>query len=154
MAASTVRFESSVVIDLPPEEVFGRLADLASYRGWMHRDGLFRQCTLTSDGPVGLGTTYEDATRMGTFEGEITEYAAPTRIAFRETLRMFGSVMSEARPSYTLEREDGSTVVHHVAVGELFGPMRLMRPAAAWMANRERSRTLRSLERSFEPARG
>ena len=153
MATSIVRFESSTRIDRPIDEVFARLADLPAYTAWMHRDGLFRRCSLTSDGPVQRGTTYEDATRMGTFEGEVTAYEAPTRLAFRETLRWFGRPVSEARPEYTLESDGNGTLVHHVAVGELYGLMRLMKPGAAWMAERERTRTLRSVERSWEPAR-
>jgi uncharacterized protein YndB with AHSA1/START domain len=138
------------VIRAPIGEVFARLADVPAYGRWMHRTGLFRRCGLTSDGPVRAGTTYFDATRMGTFEGEVTEFAAPSRIAFRETLRWFGSPMSQARPEYFLEEDGDATVVHHVAVGELFGAMRLMKPAAALMANAERTRTLNSLKRSFE----
>ena len=148
--SSTVRFESHVVVDRPIEEVFDRLADLPGYVRWMHHDGLFRGCVTTSDGPVRKGTTYRDATRMGTFVGEVVEYDAPTRLAFREQLSWFGSVLSEARPAYTLESDGTSTVVHHVAEGELYGWMRLMRPGAAWMADRERSRTLRSLQRSWQ----
>ena len=150
MASSEVRFESTVVIDAPIEDVFDRLADLSSYARWMHHDGLFRRCTLTSDPPVRLGTTYADATRMGTFDGEVVEYVRPTRLAFRETLRWFGRPVSEARTEYTLEADGGSTVVRHVAVGELFTWMRAMKPGAAWMADRERPRTLRSLGRSLE----
>jgi uncharacterized protein YndB with AHSA1/START domain len=150
VASSVLRFESSIVINGPIDEVFDRLADLPSYTQWMHRDGLFRRCTLTSDPPVRLGTTYADVTRMGTFDGEVIEYVRPTRLAFRETLQWFGRPMSQARPEYTLEADGSSTVVHHVAVGELFGWMRGMKPGAAWMANRERSRTLHSLERSWE----
>jgi uncharacterized protein YndB with AHSA1/START domain len=150
MAASTVRFESQILIDRPIEEVFARLADLPGYTGWMHRDGLFRRCRVTSEGPVEQGTTYDDVTRMGTFAGEVTEYVAPTRLAFRETLRWFGRTMSVAMPAYTLDGDATSTRVHHVAVGELHGVMRLMKPGAAWMAKRERSRTLRSLARSWQ----
>jgi uncharacterized protein YndB with AHSA1/START domain len=150
VSTSIVRFESRTRIDRPIEEVFGRLADLPAYTRWMHHDGLFRGCILTSEGPVRQGTTYDDATRMGTFEGEVTEHATPTRIAFRETLRWFGAPVSAALPEYTLERDGSATVIHHVAVGELYGWMRLMKPGAAWMAKRERSRTLRSLERSWE----
>jgi uncharacterized protein YndB with AHSA1/START domain len=146
-----VRFESDLVIDRPIDEVFERLADLPRYGTWMHRTGLFRRCTLTSAEPIHQGTTYRDATRMGTFVGEVTELEAPTRIAFRETLRWFGSPMSQARPEYTLEGDETSTRIHHVAVGELYGPMRFMKPAAAWMANRERAHTLSSLKRSLEP---
>jgi uncharacterized protein YndB with AHSA1/START domain len=150
VAESIVRFESSTVIQRPISEVFERLADLPGYGRWMHRTGLFRGCSLRSEAPVRPGTTYLDSTRMGTFNGEVTEFVPSTRIAFRETLHWFGSPMTQARPEYSLEGEGSATVVHHVAVGELYGWMRFMKPAAAWMANRERSRTLNSLKRSLE----
>jgi uncharacterized protein YndB with AHSA1/START domain len=108
----------------------------------MHRTGLFRRCRLTSEAPIRQGTTYVDSTWMGSFDGEVTQFVPPTRIAFQETLRWFGSPMSQARPEYLLEGHDAATTVHHVAVGELYGWMRLMKPAAALLANRERSRTL------------
>ena len=75
MASSTVRFESRIVIRRPVGVVFERLADLPGYGQWMHRTGLFRRCGLTSAGPVRKGTTYVDATRMGTYEGEVTDLA-------------------------------------------------------------------------------
>jgi uncharacterized protein YndB with AHSA1/START domain len=150
VAESIVRFESHAVIQRPMSEVFERLADLPAYRGWMHRSGLFRECSLTSEVPVRQGTTYVDSTRMGRFDGEVIEFVPPTRIAFKETLRWFGSPMTQARPEYTLEGDESETLVHHVAVGELYGWMRFMKPAAAWMANRERSGTLNSLKRSLE----
>ena len=77
----------------------------------MHRTGLFRRCGLISEGPVRQGTTYFDATRMGTFEGEVTEFAPPSRLAFRETLRWFGSQMTQARPEYSLEADEDATVL-------------------------------------------
>ena len=150
MASSTIRFESRTVIRRPVEVVFERLADVPDYGRWMHRTGLFRRCGLTSASPVRQGTTYFDATRVGTFEGDVTEFLPPSRIAFRETLRWFGSGMTQARPEYFLEGDEDATVVHHVAVGELFGWMRVMKPAAALMAKVERTRTLSSLKRSLE----
>lgn len=154
MGTSVVRFESRIEIQRPVADVFERLADLAGYGSWMHRTGLFRRCSLTSEAPVRAGTTYRDATRMGTFTGEVTEYEPPGRLAFCETVSWFGSPVSQARPEYDLEGDDGTTVVHHVAVGELYGWMRLMKPGAALMARSERSRTLRSLKRSFESGGG
>ncbi len=150
MASSTIRFESQTVIRRPVEVVFERLADLPGYGRWMHRTGMFRRSGLTSANPVRKGTTYFDATRMGTFEGEVTEFAPASHLAFRETLRWFGSPMTEARPEYILDGDDDETIVHHVATGELFGLMRLMKPAAALMAKYERTRTLNSLKRSLE----
>jgi hypothetical protein len=58
--------------------------------------------------------------------------------------------MTQARPEYFLEGDEDETVVHHIAVGELFGWMRFMKPAAALLAKVERTRTLNSLRRSLE----
>ena len=99
---------------------------------------------------MGLGTAYFDATRMGTFRGEVTDYQPPTRLGFRETLRWFGSDMMVARPEYVLEADRETTIVHHVAEGELFGMMRVMKPVAALLARSERARTVESLRRSLE----
>ena len=125
-------------------------ANLDGYGTWMHRTGLFRRSGRTSDGPLGPGTAYFDATRMGTYRGEVTDFERPSRIGFRETLRWFGSTVTEARPEYFLEVDQERTIVHHVAEGELFGWMRLMKPAAALLARSERARTLKSLRRSLE----
>jgi len=149
-ASTTVRYETGTTIDRPISDVFGRLADLAGYGTWMHRTGLFRRSGQISDGPLALGTAYFDATRMGTFHGEVTDYEPPARIGFRETLRWFGSDLMEARPEYILEADRDKTIVHHVAEGELFGMMRLMKPIAALLARSERTRTVESLRRSLE----
>jgi len=151
-ASTSIRYETSATIDRPISEVFGRLADVNDYRTWMRRTGVFRRSGQTSDGPLGLGTAYFDATRMGTFRGEVTDYDPPGRIGFRETLRWFGSDLMEARPNYTLEADHDRTIVHHVAEGELFGAMRLMKPIAALLAKSERARTVKSLRRSLESA--
>ena len=148
--ASTVRYEGTTTIDRPIDEVFARLANLNAYGTWMHRTGLFRRTGQTSDGPLGAGTAYFDATRMGTFRGEVTDYQPPSRIGFRETLRLFGSELMEARPEFSLEAKGDRTIVHHVAEGDLFGVMRLMKPVAALMARMERSRTIASLKRSLD----
>jgi uncharacterized protein YndB with AHSA1/START domain len=148
--ATTVRFETQTTIDRPIGDVFARLVDLDGYQGWMHRTGLFRRSGRTAEGPLGPGTAYFDATRMGTFRGYVTDYQSPSRIGFRETLRLFGSDLMEARPEYFLEADQGRTIVHHIAEGELFGLMRLMKPVAALLARSERTRTVKSLRRSLE----
>ena len=66
-ASTTVRYETRTTIDRPISEVFARLTDLDGYTTRMRRTGLFRRSGQTSDGPLGLGTGYFDATRMGTF---------------------------------------------------------------------------------------
>ena len=149
-ASTTVRYETRTTIDRPIDDVFARLADVDRYGTWMRRTGLFRRSGQTSDGPLGLGTAYFDATRMGTFRGEVTRYDPPTRIGFTETLRWFGSELMEARPEYILDADGDKTTVHHVAEGELFGMMRLMKPLAGLLARSERARTVEALRRSLE----
>jgi uncharacterized protein YndB with AHSA1/START domain len=149
-ASTTIRYETRTTIDRPISDVFALLADLDGYRTWMRRTGLFRRSGQTSDGRLGVGSAYFDATRMGTFRGEVTEYEPLARIGFRETLRWFGSDLMEARPEYLLEPDRDRTIVHHIAEGELFGVMRLMKPVAALLARSERTRTLKSLRRSLE----
>src|SRR4051794_8149764 len=149
-ASTTIRYETRTTIDRPISDVFARLADVDGYRTWMRRTGVFRRSGRTSDGPLGPGTAYFDATRMGTFRGAVTDYEPPSRLGFRETLRWFGSDLMEARPAYILEADGDKTIVHHVAEGELFGMMRLMKPVAALLARSERARTVESLRRSLE----
>ena len=149
-ASTTVRYETRTSIDRPIGDVFARLADLDGYGTWMRRTGLFRRSGQSTEGPVDRGTAYIDATWMGTFRGEVSDYAPPGRIGFRETLHLFGADLMEARPAYVLEADRDTTIVHHVAEGELFGIMRLMRPVAALLARSERTRTVESLKRSLE----
>lgn len=153
MSGSEIRFTSRTVVEQPVAEVFDRLAQLPAYGRWMHHSGLFRRCRLTSAPPVREGTTYVDHTWMGRFDGVVVEFVPPTRIAFRESLRWFGRPVTAASPGYVLEADGAGTVVHHVAVGELYGWMRIARPVAAGLARWERMRTLTSLARSFGPAR-
>jgi uncharacterized protein YndB with AHSA1/START domain len=147
--STTVRYEARKTIDRPIGDVFARLADLDGYGTWMHRTGLFRRCGQTPGGPIGPSSRRRSTPFLGTFRGEVTDYQPPSRIGFRETLRWFGSDLMEARPEYFLEADRNRTIVHHVAAGELFGLMRLMKPVAALLASSERARTLESSRRSL-----
>ena len=148
--SSTTRFESTITIDRPIDEVFARITDVGGYRTWMPRTGLFGSSRQTSGGPTGRGTTFIDSTRMGRLAGEVTEFERPTRVAFCESMRVIGRELLQVRPSYSLTANGSRTVVHHVAEDELFGVMRLMKPMVAWMSKGERTRVLTSLKRSLE----
>ncbi len=148
-----MRVELNTLVGRPIEDVFGRLTDLSDYSRWMPKLGIFVRCAQTSEGPVGIGTTYYDRGRMGTFRGEIVEFHAPTRVAFRESLRWLGVNVMEARPAYELVPTQTGTEVHHTAEGQLFGIFRLMEPVVAWVARGERKRTVEALKRSLEQER-
>ena len=153
VAESIVRFELHTVIHEDPSAKSSNVsricrATAAGCTAPVCSAGAASRRSRRSDG----GRPYVDSTRMGTFDGEVTEFAPPTRIASRETLRWFSYPIPQARPEYSLEGDESATVVHHVAVGELYGWMRFHEACRSkdWMANRERSRTLNSLKRSLE----
>ena len=144
------RVELNVVIARPIGDVFGRLTDLSEYSRWMPKLGVFIRSSQTSEGPVGVGTTYYDKGWMGTFFGEIEEFHAPTTVAFREKLRWLGVPVMEARARYEMVPTRTGTEVHHIADGRLFGIFNIMHPVVAWMARGERGRTVHALKDSLE----
>ena len=148
-----VRVELDMSIARPIDDVFGRLTDLSDYSRWMPTLAVFIRSGQTSEGPVGVGTTYYDKGWMGTFRGEIAEFQAPTRIAFKEKLQWLGVTVMEARPEYELVSTQTGTEVHHTAEARLYGIFNVMKPVVAWMARAERGRTVRALKDSLEQGR-
>jgi len=151
--AQMVRIELDIVIARPIDDVFGRLTELSEYSRWMPKLGIFIETRQTSEGPLGVGTTYYDKGWMGTFVGEIVKFRSPTRVAFKETLRWFGVTVIEARPEYELVSTQTGTEVHHTADARLFGIFNVMQPVVAWMARGERRRTGQALKDSLERGR-
>jgi uncharacterized protein YndB with AHSA1/START domain len=147
---SGVRVEIDEVIARPIEQVFERATDLSRYADWMPHTGVFRNCSQVSAGPVRLGTTYLDQSRMGSFRGEISEFERPSRVVYKETLRWFGTPVVVARIEYEFSPDPRGTAVHHVAESELHGIFRLMRPMVAVIGRGERQRTVTALRRSLE----
>lgn len=146
-----MRVERQAVIARPITDVFDQLADIGGYSGWMPKTGLFGSCRAIANGAT---TGYWDSSRIGRWRGHIDVFDRPTRLAFRQTLRWFGTNVMEARPSYLLESEHGATTVRHVAEGELFGMFRVIKPVTALLAKRERRLILEALKRSLEATDG
>jgi uncharacterized protein YndB with AHSA1/START domain len=144
-----IRVELTTVIARPIDDVFAQLTDISAYSQWMPKLDVFITSSQTSEGPVGVGTTYYDKGWMGTFVGEIEEFDAPTSVAFKEKLRWLGAAVMEARAKYELVATPAGTEVHHTADGRLFGIFNIMQPLVAWMARGERWRTLHALKDSL-----
>ena len=79
------RFEATVVIDRPIEEVFAFLADGENDPKFSPR---VLEIAKTTDGPPGVGTVYastvKDAGMKTQREFKLTEFEAPTRIRWAE----------------------------------------------------------------------
>jgi uncharacterized protein YndB with AHSA1/START domain len=145
-----IRVEIDTKIHRPIGKVFERLVDIDSYSDWLPQSRVFLDCEQTSKGPVDVGTTFIDRTRIGTYKGQVTELQRPTRVSFRMRLRWFGVNVMESRPTYILEPVEDGTRVQHLAEGELYGLFRLLEPYVAIRARMERERTVDTLKRSLE----
>jgi carbon monoxide dehydrogenase subunit G len=79
------RYEATVVIDRPIDEVFAFLADGRNDRKFSPR---VQEITKTTDGPSGVGTVYastvKDAGLTTKREFKLTEFEAPTKIRWTE----------------------------------------------------------------------
>lgn len=130
-----------------------QLVDIPRYPAWMPQDRLFVTCK-DSEGPVGVGTTYSDRTRLGTVRGEVAVFHRPYGVVFHYRARLLGMDVMEGWPGHALVRDgDAITTVHHRAEGHLHGPFKLMQPLIRLIALRERRRTVNALRESLESAR-
>ncbi len=103
---ATIEYQTQ--INAPPEKVFGYVADLEKHVEWAH----LKDMEKTSDGPVGVGTTYES---HGEGPGgsttndkvEVTEHQPNERFAWRSD----GPMNMQFAWSFELRPQDGGTLL-------------------------------------------
>ena len=123
------RFEVTVVIDRPIDEVFAFLADGENDPKFSPR---VLEIAKTTDGPPGVGTVYKstvkDAGMTTKREFELTAFEAPSRIRWAERSK---NAVTASEGGYDLAPEgDGTRVtLHNVleghGIGKLFAPLAL-----------------------------
>jgi uncharacterized protein YndB with AHSA1/START domain len=148
-----IELEIERTVGAPVADVFARLADIEGHNAWLPGKGsILRQSRLTSPEPPGLGTTYEDVTRMGTMPGEVVEFDPPHRLVYHWwSSTSSGKVAMEGWPAYTLESlGERETLVRHHARLRANGVRALAAPVLRAFARRERTATMDALVRSFE----
>jgi uncharacterized protein YndB with AHSA1/START domain len=122
------RFEATVVIDRPIEEVFAFLADGENDKKFSAR---VLEIEKTTDGPPGAGTVYastvKDAGMKTKREFEFTEFQPPTRIRWAETSK---NLITATEGGYDLSPANGGTRVTIFNVLEGHGLGKLISPLA------------------------
>ena len=123
------RFEATVVIDRPIEEVFAFLADGENDPKFSPR---VLEISKTSDGPPGVGTVYastvKDAGVKTKREFKITEFEPPTRIRWTEVSKNMVSAPEggcDLAPEGTGTRVTIYNVLEGHGVGKLIAPLAL-----------------------------
>ena len=122
------RFEATVVIDRPIEEVFVFLADGENDPKFSPR---VLEMAKTTDEATGVGTVYastvKDAGMKTKREFKLTEFEPPTRIRWTELSK---NLVTAPEGGYDLEREGSGTRVTIYNVLEGHGPGKLIAPLA------------------------
>ena len=127
-----VKIEVSTVINRPLEEVFAFMSNPENDPQWQSETS---ETELTSQGPVGVGSTYRD---VGFFLGrriesvyEFTEFEPNKKFSLKTTS---GPLPIEATISY--EALEEGTQVNFLAQGEVGGFFKVAEPLVSRMAQR------------------
>ena len=127
-----LRIQSTVFIKCSPEEVFTYIANPENNPDWQ---GGMRSCVITSEGPLDVGTTYQ---QVAAFLGrriesnfEIVEYEAPRLIK--------GTTVESSFPitfTRTVEAREGGTQVKTIVEGDASGFFKIATPLMRIMVKR------------------
>ncbi len=142
------RFEATVVVDRPIDEVFAFLANGENDPKFSPR---VLEIAKTTDGPPGVGTVYastvKDAGMKTKREFKLTEFEAPTRIRWAETSK---NLVTAAEGGYDLAPEGSGTrvTIHNVLEGHGLG--KLLEPLALRAARKGADDFGRSIKAAVE----
>jgi uncharacterized membrane protein len=128
-----IEVRSDVTIRRPADEVFAFVADAENNPRW--QQGM-RSCRWTSDGPIGIGSTYE---QRASFLGRdiestfVVDAFEPGRsITIRTTESTFPITVTRAVEPLP----DGGCLVRAHVQGDASGVFRLAAPVMRWMVGR------------------
>ncbi len=144
------RFQNTVTIDRPVEEVFTFLAAFENVPTWNYA---IEQTIKTSPGPVAAGATYRQTRsipRRTEEEFEVTIFEPPRRIAIRGQIGPF-----RARSSYVLEPAGSATrLTNEVDLEPSSTALKLFAPLAVPRVRAAVARNLEKLKQFLEWGQG
>lgn len=140
------KFEISTVIKRPTEEVFAVMSNAENNLKW--QSGTI-EAEKTSDGPIGVGTTWRSVSRfLGRrieSESEFTEYELNRKLGFKSKS---GPIQFESR--MTFERVEGGTRINTKFEAEIGGFFKLAEPLVVSMGKRQLEGDLANLKDLME----
>jgi hypothetical protein len=146
-----VKVEIIFFVERPIAQVFELISDISGYRRWApDKSKFFIENKITSEGPIGLGTTYIDQLRWrGKSIGEIVQYQPPAKIKFQQKT-FLGLPVFRSKFKYALEASQNSTEVTHTAEAIPCGLFKLLEPILSNIVRSERERTCHAIKRALE----
>lgn len=140
------KMELSAVINRPVEEVFSFVTDLDKMTQWSAE---LVEVKKTSEGPVGLGTTFTTAVkflgRRTEVDNEVSAYEPNKRYNIKVTS---GPITGGG--GYTFESVDGGTKATFAFDAEIGGFLKMAEPLAARMMRRQYETNLATMKDLLE----
>jgi len=140
-----VHFSNSITIDRAVPDVFAYLAEFENVPKWNYA---IVETRKTSDGPVGVGTTYRQTRSLPSPSEEtfrVTELEPDRRLAIHGGLGPF-----EGTLIYELEPVDGGTLLTNTADLEAGGVFKLAAPLAGAKVRQAVAQNLEKLKEILE----
>ena len=146
-----VKVKIIFLVEKPIEHVFELISDISGYRRWVpDKSKYFIENKITSEGLIGLGTTYIDQLRWwGKSIGEIVQYQPPSKIKFQQKT-LFGLPVFRAKIKYTLKALQNCTEVIHEVEAIPYGFFKLLEQILSIIVRSERERTCQAIKRALE----
>jgi len=146
-----IDFEISFRVAKSADLVFDLIADVSRYDQWVpQRSNFFIENKLTSDGPIGPGTTYVDRLRYGGRSmGEITQYKRPSNLRFHQQT-FFGLPVFSADIEYFFKAQNNFTEVTHHFAAKGRGLFKIAEPVLSAVIRREREKTCEAIKQAIE----
>ena len=141
-----MKFEASVVIDRPVEEVFAYITDI---KNWLHWHKGMLEAEQSSEGPVGVGTTYRGVSQVLSqrmeWTSELTAYEPDKKMAQRlhSGPMLFDQI-------FALEPVEGGTKFILAGEGETGGFFKLAEPILKRRMQKEMEGNLSNLKGILE----
>ena len=139
---------TSVAVEAPPDEVFAYLSDVENNPEW--QSGMV-SARWTSDGPIGIGSTYD---QVATFLGRRIE--STFRVEAYESGRMIRAATTDGSfPitfTRTVEPSGNGSMVTAVITGDASGFFKLAEPVLRLMVQRSVDGDYRNLAARFAGA--
>jgi len=143
-----IKMAAEATIHRPADEVFAYLADLTHLSEWQAN---VLQATVTTPGPVRVGTEYTQTMRMGpaTVDGRcrITGFEPGRALAFALASKVLDCV-GELR----LEPVPDGTRLTSTGTGRLHGPWRVLTPMVQAQVKRESQQEVDRIKAEVEAA--
>jgi len=141
-----LKIDKSVVINRPIEEVF---AFVSAGENWSQWATELVETKKTSEGPLGVGTTYTHVAQMlgRRIENgyEVTEYEPNRKVSMKSTS---GPVPAET--SLTVESVEGGTKLALTVAAEIAGVFKLAEPLVARIMGRQQDANFANLRDLLE----